>query len=573
MDNEKKINEAAEETLQEVALNEDKTQETAEAVAEETVAENSEENANNQSDSPKIKSAYRLKYGSYATAITAIFIAAVILLNVVVSVVCERYPLTLDLTADKMYTVNEENIEFIKGVDYKVKLRVIFSEDDYVDVNNIYNTNSVYDSTGGSYYKQTVDLLKQYNKYNKNITTEFVDATDQQAISSILEEYADIDTSKMNYGDILVECYTKGENAEPKRGIISFKDCYELQTDDETGYYEAMGYATYTVTGNNIEQAVANGIFKTANLTAISAAVVTVNSNSSYVENFKKVCNENAINLENCDNIADSDLSKYDVMIICAPSADYKAAEISAIEKWLDNDGKKGKTLMFFASALSPKLPNLYAFLEEWGIAVEKDYTYYSNDSRYYSTDRTNIYLESLYTDYTDGVDDSNYGYIANNMVGLSAVYETETNGTRTVETILQTADMSTYKKPVDDSSWKATGAGTNLPAMLISKDTAEEGASHIVACASVDFLTNYYTTSKSDNGNFMLAISVLNTTSRQNEDKHIMETKVLSDTSGVFTVSTTDAHNVVIAIVFIGIIPLGLIAIAVYIFLRRKNY
>ncbi len=573
MDNEKMINETPEEITEEVVTETETTPEEVVTPEATEVVETSDTEEIKQDNSQKIKSAYRLKYGSYATAITAIFIAVVILVNVVVSVLSERYPLTLDLTADKMYTVNEENIEFIKDVDYKVNLRVIFSEEDYVNVNNIYNTNSVYDSTGGSYYKQTVDLLKQYNKYNKNITTEFVDATDQQAISEILEEFSDIDTSAMNYGDILVECYVDGEDAEPRRGLIPFKNCYQLESEDETGYYEAMGYANYTVTGNNIEQAVANGIFKTANLTAISAAVITVNSNSSYVENFKKVCDENAINLETCDKIVDTDFSKYDVMMICAPGGDYSDAEIKAIEKWLDNDGKKGKTLMFFASALSPNLPNLYAFLEEWGIAVEKDYTYYSNDSRYYSTDRTNIYLESLYSDYTEGVDNSNYGYIANNMVGLSAVYETETNGNRTVETILQTSDMSTYKKPVEDSSWKASGAGTNFPAMMVSKDAADEGNSYVIACASIDFLTNYYTTTKSDNGNFMLAVSVLNTTSRDNEDKFVMETKVLSDTSGVFTVSTTDAHNVVIAVVFIGLIPLLLIAISVYIFIKRKNY
>lgn len=569
MDNEKNLNLTPEEEtpvveeIKEAAEEISATEENLE-IAEEIPAD---------TKAPKLRSAYRLKYGSYATAITAIFVAAVILINVVVGVISQRYPLTLDMTADKMYTVNKENLEFIKGVDYKVNLRVIFSEEDYVNVNNIYNTNQVFDNTGGSYYKQTVDLLKQYNKYNKNITTEFVDATDQQAISDILEQFSDIDTSAMNYGDILVECYVNGEDKEPRRGLIPFKECYELASEDETGYYEAMGYANYTVAGNKIEQAVANGIFKTSNLTAISTAVITVNSNSSYVENFKKVCDENAINLETCDKLVGTDFSKYEAMIICAPIGDYSDDEIKAIEKWLDNDGKKGKTLMFFASALSPNLPNLYAFLEEWGIAVDRKYTYYSNDSRFYSNDRTNIYLESLLTEYTEGVDNSNYGYIANNMVGLSAVYESELNGTRTVETILQTSDMSTYKKPMDDSDWKASGAGTNLPAMLVSKDSKDGGNSYVIACASVDFLTNYYTTSKSDNGNFMLAVSVLNTTERESEDKFVMETKVLSDTSGVFTVSTTEAHNVIIAVVFIGLIPLSLVVIAVYIFIKRKNY
>ncbi len=571
MDNEKKLNDTdlqiSEESTVEEALADTEVQ-----ASEEAALRPAEEPTAGVIKEKKLRSAFRLKYGTYATAITAIFIALIVLINAVVSVVCERYPLTVDFTTDKMYTVNEENIEFIKGVDYKVKLSVLFSEENYTNASVIYNTTQIYDATGGNYLKQTADLLKQYNKYNKNITVEFLDATNQQVVSQVLEAFEDVDTSSLNYGDILVECYVDGEVKAPRRGIISLSDCYELESEDDTGYYEAMGYAvTQTVKGNNIEQAVANGIFKTANLTSISAAVITANSNSIYVEDFKKVCADNAITLETCGTITNTDFSKYDVMIICAPIDDYTTLEIKAISQWLENDGKKGKTLLFFASATSPDLPNLYAFLEDWGIAVEKGYTYYSKDSRYYSTDRTNIYLESMLTDYTSSVDNSSYGYIANYMVPISAVYEAK--DTRSVEAILQTSDMSTYKKPIDDSSWEASGAGNNFPAMMISKDEYEGSKSNVIVCSSADFLTNSFTTTKSDNGNYALLINVLNNTSRNDEDKFVMETKVLADTSGMFTTSTTNAQNIIIAIIFVGLIPLGLIATAIFVYIRRKNY
>ena len=48
----------------------------------------------------------KLKYGALATGITVVFIAAVVLLNVLVSVVMDRYPLKVDLTSSKLYEIS-----------------------------------------------------------------------------------------------------------------------------------------------------------------------------------------------------------------------------------------------------------------------------------------------------------------------------------------------------------------------------------------------------------------------------------------------------------------------------------
>ena len=537
-------------------------------------AENGQENENTFAQkapkAEKLKNAYLLKYGSYATAITAVFIAVVVLLNVFFGIINDKNPLTIDMTAENAYTVNPENIEFIKNIDYKVKLRVLFTEELYLEGSHASYYRAITDNSGGKYYEQTIKLLKQYRKYNDNISVEFIDPYGSE-ITSIISEYTADDLS-MDYGDILVECYPDGEDKAPKRGVISFNDCYELEsTSDEYAAYYGTDYESYTLAGNNIEQAVANGIFKTVNLTQIDVALITANSAESYVENFKKTAEENAISFTSCPIIKGTDFSDYEVMMICSPGKDYTEAEIEVIENWLNNDGKRGKTLMFFASPASPSLPNLYAFLEEWGIAVEEGYKYYSKDSNYYSTDRTNIYLETTYSEYTAVSDALSYDYIANQMVPLTAVFETEAYGTRSTETILQTADNSVYKKPDDSDALKASGKAQ--PVMLLSKDADDGDASYVISVASVDFLTNIHTVTKSDNGNFRLLVDVLNNTARNDQDKYIMETKVLNNTSGQFTSSTTDFQVALVGFVFILVIPVALIALAVVVFIKRKNY
>lgn len=557
--NEKNLNEL--ETVTELD-----EQEVAEVV-EETVMPQATPKATKE----RMRSQYRLKYGSFATAITAIFVAAVILLNVVVGVLNERYPMTLDMTAENAYSVNPENAEFLRELDYEVELTVLFTEEMYAGGQYIPMYHAITDNSGGKYYKQTVELLKQYHKYNKNISVEFVDPYGED-VSTLISEYTETDLT-MNYGDILIKCYPDGRDKPAKLGVIALQDCYDLQSDTNSASYYNTGYESYILAGNNIEQAVANGIFKTVNLTNVSAAVITANSSEQYTSLFAETAKQNAITLENCPVVDGYDFSKYDVMIICSPGKDYTASEIKTIKNWLDNDGKQGKTLIFFGSTASPDLPNLYALLEEWGIGFQRGYKYYSKNENYYSTDRTNLYLETLGTDYTTAVDQNSYSYISNNMMPLTTVYTDEANGTRSVEAFLATMDNSTYKKPDGDSNFAAEGAGAQQPVGLVSKNEKDGTASFVTVFSSVDFITNSHITQKSENGNLRLLVNVINATTRNDQDQYVMETKVLSDSTGTFTGTTTQAQTVLIAIVFIGLIPLAFVALAILVHIRRKNY
>ena len=69
----------------------------------------------------------KMKYGSVAVAITLIVTAIVILLNVVVGLLVERYPnAKLDLTTSNLYEVSDETIDYIKNLEDPVEIiRVI----------------------------------------------------------------------------------------------------------------------------------------------------------------------------------------------------------------------------------------------------------------------------------------------------------------------------------------------------------------------------------------------------------------------------------------------------------------
>ena len=78
-----------------------------------------------------LKNELSLKKGGYSIAITAIVVAAIIVLNVLVSALSDRFVLEFDMTPDKINSISEDNIEFIKSVDKEVSVIICSSEDDY----------------------------------------------------------------------------------------------------------------------------------------------------------------------------------------------------------------------------------------------------------------------------------------------------------------------------------------------------------------------------------------------------------------------------------------------------------
>ena len=71
----------------------------------------------------------KLKYGGIATAVTVIFVAVVVLLNVVVAQVCKRNPdAVLDLTTANLYEISDDTVDYIKNLDQDVEIAISSEE-------------------------------------------------------------------------------------------------------------------------------------------------------------------------------------------------------------------------------------------------------------------------------------------------------------------------------------------------------------------------------------------------------------------------------------------------------------
>ena len=90
--------------------------------------------------------AKKLKHGTMATALTCGFLAVLVLLNVVTTVLFERYPINIDLTKEKIYSMTDETEEYVKNVDRDVLVTIFADEETYLNYS--------------AYNKQAIDFLK-----------------------------------------------------------------------------------------------------------------------------------------------------------------------------------------------------------------------------------------------------------------------------------------------------------------------------------------------------------------------------------------------------------------------------
>lgn len=513
----------------------------------------------------KLKNQALLRKGSFSVAITAAVLAGIIILNVLVSALSKRFVLEFDMSAEKENSMSEENIDYLKNLDAEVQITVCATPEDYEGGYMSYYAQNLYGVTSDAtdYYKQTIKLLDKYPAYNDKISLRYIDTQDSQ-FTEISSKYSN---EKLSYGDIIVSC-TK--NGSERYKIVGFKDVYNLSEDST---YAAYGYTTSTVGGNNVETAVTSAIaYVTSNKTK-KAALITGHSKNDYTADYQTLLKENNYEITVIsDSMIGSISDEYDAVIIAAPTADFLGAELDALSAFLENDGKLGKGLIFFADASAPYLTNLYDFLEQWGIAVGEGILFETNSQNYMPDDPITMgtYPTSSDNDITSGMNLCITGY----NVPITAAFESE--GNITVTSLMSTPE-SVVAAPVGTAaSWTGADdyAKQSYSSVIQSEmsdydDDNNEISSYVLAFSSIEFIQSEYNEQPSvANKNITLAAAERAVGAENTGISFISKTI----TNESYSDSVTDSSAGIIRILFMFILPIACIALGIYIFIRRKN-
>lgn len=507
------------------------------------------------------------KYSSLSTALIAMFIILIIGFNMLSGFIAERLSMDIDLTASGDYSISEENKKVIESIDKPVQIIFTTSESYYAD-GDYYQTlyySGYTDQTGGKYMKQTVELLKNYGKLNPDISVEFIDAQ-TPAFDTYREMFSDYMNS-ISYGDLIVFC--KDTN---KHKFLGADDLYTMESSGSQYYYGGSS----AITGSNVEAAVTSAIDF---VTAESDDVVTVVSgyNASDTGLFTEFLEDNNYRIETIGTLLKDDIPEdTDILLLAAPTVDLTPEETKKIDAFLENNGKHGKNLLYFASSTQLSTPNLDALLLDWGIKIEYGTVYETNDDYALSSSGYNTAMMLQLSD-SDAAKQLTEDFAQSQFVGSSQrpmMVSFNENGKYHTNEIMKTSDGATIMPNGVGEDWTpaSDAAKRSYSAMILStyatgdKDNnGEEIRSNVFAVSGFECVafSSYYSTVHTNN----VIVSVMNSMVNKDENAYVFTSKEISTN----TITVTEAQTSIVKVVFWAV-PVFIVAAGIIIYVRRRS-
>ena len=309
---------------------------------------------------PKInwRSNRKLRLGATATAITVVVAAVVILFNVVCGILADRFPWTLDLTADQTYSLSEDSRALAQSVSAEVTITVLAGED-YFSAPNM--GAEEYDTVFRQFYLFTQEYG---NLSGGKVKTTYVDLEKNPTLSSSYEEKYEASS-----GDILFVCGNQYRK-------ISLSDLLKEDVD----------YTTYSYTVTSlVEQKLATNISSVCGGKTVTVTFLTGHGeDENAIASLKSLYELNGYFTQTLDFSTASTISDTTGAIaIVGPTKDYSMDEIKRLRDWLDNDGNLGRNLFVFAN-YAGTCPNLYDFLSvDYGITVTSNIIMETDSNNY----------------------------------------------------------------------------------------------------------------------------------------------------------------------------------------------
>lgn len=559
------------------------------------------------SSAPKMRNTVALKRGAYAIVLSIIFIVVVVLTTVFSTILAQKFPLELDLTTGKTHSISGTNVDYIKGLQKEVNIYVCLTEDEYLcQTDSSYNMCYYgatmyfveYNTDSLNYYKQTVELLKKYARYNDNIKVQFLDIT-QPSATEITQNFSGFNWKT---GDILVQSTLEVDGEDVvRRTHIPYTEIYTIKAGNEytsqfhqyyvSGMYDCYALygvgAGYVITENKIEHAVSSAIYKVTSKNTPTLLIPTSYCDAAILDdglyetlainNYSLVRKEGVL----ASILATEEAKDYTGILLPGATADISAADRDALENFLDNGGKKGKSLVFFAGTNTYKLTNLCGFLGDWGIGVHSGILYETNSSFASPTDPTSTTLVSTETDYTkkaDAIKDSYY--VAGDLVPLRQIYETSNTATysRSTSALMRTGSNGTVTiMPVTEDPTKWTPASDAVldayPTAILSEDAVSINAEYITSNVIVYSGTNFISKEWVDYSyitNLNIVLDTVNYCSGATDNPFNFVAKTIVNDNYLALVTETNAT--IIKIVFMAALPVVLIITGLAVWIRRKR-
>ncbi len=266
-----------------------------------------------------------VRLGTYTTATTAVVIALLLVLNLSVRALPEKY-MALDTTSTGVYSISDQTKEIVGGLEQDLPIYYIVQD--------------------GSEDGTVLHLLENYKDLSGHIETEQVDPVENP---NFINQYAGSDA---NTNSLVV---VSGERSR----YVDYYDIYE----SEYNYSDTGGYVQST--SFNGEGALTSAIQYVTSGEVITAYALEGHGESEMDSGLGTAVEQANMIVNSLNLLTEGEIpSDCDFLIINGPAADLSASEAKILRNYLKNGGR----LLPMTDCTSESLPNLYGVMSDYGV-------------------------------------------------------------------------------------------------------------------------------------------------------------------------------------------------------------
>lgn len=519
--------------------------EPAEAAAPQPVPQPQPEPRQAPGKKPSVFRGNKFKRGGMATVMTLVFIAIVVAVNLLVSLLSERFPsMNIDLTAQKMNTLSEQALEIAAGVQEDTTIYLIGEEE-------AYRKDQLY-SNYGLKYSQVANLADKLAEANGRIKVEFIDPdTNPEFISSYSGEV-------LTSGRVLVR-------TEKRYRVLTVDDMFSMSQNQQTGATEMY---------SNVDSALAAAL-EMVNMDKVPIlTIATGHDELLSTENmgaFLNMMEEQNFEHREINLLTDEIPEGTQLLMIPTPTTDYTDDELDKLRALLsDKTREESIAILVTFHPTQAALPKLSGFLEEWGLSAQSGTVVMESDTaRYVSANPSYLMVDSV----GKALEDKSYSRILCPMsVPLELLFEG--NGDIGTEALLSTADSAfVMTEESSEADMENPDTASQITAARATALTQFEGNRFyyrtIVAFGSSYMFTDTFLETAFDNSQYILDLMQFST------DTDGSRVSVYTEKVQTNIVDVTASQNT-ITILGLGVFTIGLpvliLAAGLVIFLKRRH-
>lgn len=486
-------------------------------------------------------SSTKFRRGSISTAFTVGFLVVIVLINVIVGILTDRFPsINVDLTKNSTNTLSEQAVKIADSAKIPVTVSIIATEEQ--------TKNDEILSDYGIKYSQVGILAAKMAERNSNIKVQYIDLNKNPTFASTYKN------DNITQGDVIVK-------SDKRYRVLAYTDLFNVQ-------YSQDGSSTQTY--SQVDSALASGVNSVIADTLPVVAFDTAHSEQLDATTYKSLLSSNSFETKDFSLLTDKIPDKTQMIVLGAPKTDYTDSEIQKLDAFLSSKTLTGdRTLLVTFHPSMASMPKLATFLQEWGIQTAQSVVYESDQSKYFTNDATYI-LSNIQTGLNLGGTASCNLFTTPQSIPIKLLFNTK--GTKTTYSLAKSNDTC-YAVTSETKSLEGLTKAAYDTAVL-SQDTVAAGeknykANVVVLGSTVMFNAEILGANTFSNAQYVVDLSKY-ATGTSNTDLKVTTTSVQTN---VADITLSAAMSTFLGLgVFTILIPLLIAAAGILVYNKRRH-